>query len=148
MGPRTRRASARSLLAAASAALLHVAGGGSVLVKGVTRNGLVSAGGAKFYALQLSCPDTAEELQLSLTALQGSPVLYVSTTLQQPGPAVGAGWNTSSVLALPYPEAAVYYLSVYGVSSAAFKLQARVSLSTGARGAAAAPAWAAAAADP
>ena len=90
------RASARSLLAAVSTALLQLTGGGSVLMKGVTRNGLVTQGGAKYYRVQLTCPDTAEELQLSLTALQGSPMLYLSETLQQPGPAVGSALNTSA----------------------------------------------------
>jgi hypothetical protein len=63
--------SARMLLAASLATLLRAAGG-SVLVKGVTRNGLVAAGASKFFKLQLACPDTAESLQLSLTALEGN----------------------------------------------------------------------------
>ena len=135
MGPpsRSRRSSARSLLAAVSTALLQLAGGGSVLMKGVTRNGLVTQGGSKFYRVQLTCPDTAEALQLSLTALQGAPVLYVSDTLQQPGPAVGASLNTSTTLTVDYPDAGLYYLAVYGATAAAYKLQAVVSLSTGAR---------------
>ena len=135
MGPplRSRRASARSLLAAVSAALLQLTSGGSVLMKGVTRNGLVTQGGSKFYRVQLTCPDTAEALQLSLTALQGAPVLYVSDTLQQPGPVVGASLNTSTTVTVEYPDAGLYYLAVYGATASAYKLQAVVSLSTGAR---------------
>jgi hypothetical protein len=143
-----RRAAARSPLAAASAALqlaalllfclCRLAGGGSVLMKSVTRNGLVTAGGAKYYRVQLTCPDTALSLDLSLLALQGAPVLYLSTTLQHPGPAVGFNLNSSSALSVAYPDAGLYYLAVYGANASVYKLSARVSLSTGARIAAAA----------
>jgi hypothetical protein len=136
--PRRRRHIAtrtHTLLAASLAALVGAAGGGSVLVKGVTRNGLVAAGASKFFKLQLSCPDTAESLQLSLTALEGNPDLYVSASLQQPGPD-GFTWRAaaagSDALTLNFPDAGVYYLAVHGGSAAAFKLQARVTLTTGA----------------
>jgi hypothetical protein len=132
---RRRRRGHAALLAASLAALLRAAGGGSVLVKGVTRNGLVSAGASKFFKLQLACPDTAESLQLSLTALEGNPDLYVSASLQQPGPD-GFTWRAaaagSDALTLNFPDAGVYYLAVHGGSAAAFKLQARVTLTTGA----------------
>ena len=128
--PRTRR-----LLVAALALLPDATGGGSVLLKGVTRNGLVPSGGAKFYKLQLACPDTAQSLALSLTALQGNPDLYVSATATQPGPDTytwSAAASGSDALQLEYPDAGVYYLSVYGATAAAFKLQALVTLTTGA----------------
>jgi hypothetical protein len=110
-------------------------GGGSVLVKGVTRNGLVSAGGAKFFKLAVACPDTAQALVLQLTALQGNPDLYVSATVQQPGPGSftwSAAMAGSDALQLDNPDAGVYYLAVHGATAAAFKLQARVTLTTGA----------------
>lgn len=131
-----RRQRARQLLGAALASLVHATGGGSVLLKGVTRNGLVSSGAAKFYKLQLACPDTAQALQLSLTALEGNPDLYVSASVQQPGPD-SYTWSASApgsdALQLEYPDAGVYYLGVFGATAAAFKLQARVTLTTGAR---------------
>ncbi len=125
----------RLLTAALAAALARAAGGGSVLAKGVTRSGMVPAGGAKYFQLQLACPDTAQALQLQLTALQGNPDLYVSTSLQQPGPD-GFTWraatNGSDALTLDAPDAGMYYVAVHGVNAASFKLQARVSLMTGA----------------
>jgi hypothetical protein len=61
--------------------------------------------------------------------------LYVSASLQQPGPD-GYTWRAaaagSDALTLSFPDAGVYYLSVHGGSAAAFKLQARVTLTTGA----------------
>ena len=136
--PRSCSAAPRALAAAALQLLLllqltALTGGGSVLTKSVTRNGLVTAGGAKYYRVQLTCPDVAESLELNLTTLQGAAVLYLSSALQQPGPSVG--FKLSGVaFSVAYPDAGLYYLAVYGAnaSAAAYKLQARVSLSTGA----------------
>lgn len=112
------------------------ADGSTVLSKGVLRNGVVSANATKFYKLAMACPDSAATLQLTLTPLQGDPDLYISATLQQPGPGGSDLSATGAVnaLTLPYPTAGMYYLGVYGAnaSAAAFKLQAVVTLSTGA----------------
>jgi hypothetical protein len=110
------------------------ADGSTVLSKGVTRNGLVNAG-SKFYKLQLACPDSAAQLQLSLTSLQGAvPTLYVSTSLQQPGP---SGWtwmgNSSAPINVPFPSAGMYYLGVTSTNASAFKLLASVTLASGER---------------
>lgn len=107
----------------------------TVLSKGVSRNGVVSANATKFYKLQLSCPDTAAALQVTLTPLQGDPDLYLSSTVQQPGPVTGADQSlvgNATQLALQFPSAGMYYLGVFGVTSAAFKVQATVQLATGA----------------
>ena len=125
------------LLAALALLLLLLpptADGSTVLSKGVTRNGLVN-GGSKFYKLQLACPDSAAQLQLTLTSLQGAaPTLYVSASLQQPGP---SGWtwmgNSSEPISVQYPSAGMYYLSVTASNASAFKLLASVTLATGAR---------------
>ena len=107
----------------------------TVLSKGVSRNGVVSANATKFYKLQLSCPNTAAALQVTLTPLQGDPDLYLSSTVQQPGPVTGADQSlvgNATQLALQFPSAGMYYLGVFGVTSAAFKVQATVQLATGA----------------
>jgi hypothetical protein len=111
------------------------ADGSTVLNKGVSRNGLVAGGGSKFYKLQLACPSTAAQLQLSLAPLQGgTPSLYVSTSLQQPG--VDSGWtwlgNSSAPISLAAPSAGMYYLSVTSANSSAFRLLASVTLASGA----------------
>jgi hypothetical protein len=106
----------------------------TVLSKGVSRNGVVSANATKFYKLQLSCPDTAAALLLTLTPLQGDPDLYLSSTVQQPGPVTGADQSlvgNATQLVVQFPSAGMYYLGVYGNTSAAFKLQATVQLATG-----------------
>jgi hypothetical protein len=111
------------------------AGASTVLSKGVTRNGVVSGNASKFYKLQLSCPDAAASLLLTLTPLQGDPDLYVSTTIQQPGPVNGADevlLGNATQLLMPYPSAGMYYLGVTSAASAAFKVQATVQLATGA----------------
>ena len=131
---RGRPAGVHYLLLALSLASLGVHSS-TVLSKGVSRNGVVSANATKFYKLQLSCPDTAAALQVTLTPLQGDPDLYLSSTVQQPGPVTGADQSlvgNATQLALQFPSAGMYYLGVFGVTSAAFKVQATVQLATGA----------------
>ena len=96
---------------------------------------MVGQGNYKYYKLRLACVEAAQQLTFTLTASNGNPDVYVSRTEERPTTSSYAFKSTDAaaadVVEIPNPEAGMYYVGVYGTTTATFKLRANTKMFTG-----------------
>ena len=100
----------------------------------MSRLGVVSTGRYKYYKLPIGCLDSAQTLRVNLVAVSGNPDLLLSTLTQKPTTSdftLASTLDGSDELQIESPVSGIYYIGVYGQTSASFKLQATMDMYTG-----------------